>query len=210
LPAALPHAPATIKTLLLPGLLLCSVPEITIQLLSSISELLRWYSRAESVRAFGGRRLVSPEWTLEGDARRVQYHRSGLDPDKTLDSQIQECLTRLGISSPVEWDVLVFVYRHQASLANAEQIARMLGYPSTVVADALDHLESRKLIRRSRASLGARLYQFVPSEADPPSHSSFQQLITVTGNPAGRRLLVTKLRQRRAELSLAKKKGQNG
>ncbi len=119
-------------------------------------------------------------------------------------------MTRLGISSPIEWDVLVFVYRHQASLANAEQIARMLGYPSTVVADALDHLESRKLIRRSRASQGARLYQFVPSEADPPSHSSFRQLITVAGNPAGRRMLVTKLRQRRAALSLAKKKGQNG
>jgi hypothetical protein len=50
-----------------------------------------------------------------------------LDPDKTLDFQIQEGLTRLGISSPIEWDVLVFVYRHQASLANAEQIARMLG-----------------------------------------------------------------------------------
>jgi hypothetical protein len=102
------------------------------------------------------------------------------------------------------------VYRHQASLANAEQIARMLGYPSTVVADALDHLESRKLIRRSRASQGARLYQFVASEADPPSHSSFQQLITMTGDPVGRRLLVTKLRQRRAALSVAKKKGQDG
>jgi hypothetical protein len=133
-----------------------------------------------------------------------------LHPDNSLDSQIQECLTRLGISSPIDWDVLVFVYRHQASLANAEQIARMLGYPSTLVADALDHLESLKLLRRSRASLGARLYQFVSADAAPPSHSSFLQLVAVAGNPAGRRLLITKLRQHRAALSLTKKKGPNG
>jgi hypothetical protein len=43
----------------------------------------------------------------------------------------------------------------------------MLGYPSTVVADALDHMESVKLIRRSRASQGVRLYQFGSFEADP-------------------------------------------
>ena len=55
-----------------------------------------------------------------------------MDQGKSLDFQIQECLTRLGIASPVEWDVLAFVYRHQASLTNADQIARMLGYPSTV------------------------------------------------------------------------------
>ena len=115
----------------------------------------------------------------------------------------------MDISSPVEWDVLTFVYRHQASLANAEQIARMLGYPSTVVGDALDHLESLKLIRRSRASQGVRLYQFVSSEADSPSQSCFQQLITLTENPAGRLLLIKKLRQHRAGLSLAKKKRQN-
>lgn len=132
-----------------------------------------------------------------------------MDQEKSLDFQIQECLTRLDISSPVEWDVLTFVYRHQASLANAEQIARMLGYPSTVVGDALDHLESLKLIRRSRASQGVRLYQFVSSEADSPSQSCFQQLITLTENPAGRLLLIKKLRQHRAGLSLAKKKRQN-
>lgn len=109
-----------------------------------------------------------------------------MDQEKSLDFQIQECLTRLDISSPVEWDVLAFVYRHQASLANADQIARMLGYPSTVVGDALDHLESLKLIRRSRVSQGVRLYQFVSSEADPSSQSCFQQLITLAENPAVR------------------------
>lgn len=132
-----------------------------------------------------------------------------MDQEKSLDFQIQECLARLDISSPVEWDVLTFVYRHQVSLANADQMARMLGYPSTVVGDALDHLESVKLIRRSRASQGVRLYQFVSSEADLPSFSCFQQLITLAENPAGRLLLIKKLRQHRAGSSLAKKKRQN-
>jgi hypothetical protein len=129
--------------------------------------------------------------------------------ETSVDFQIQECLTRLGIASPVEWDVLAFVYRHQASLTNADQIARMLGYPSTVVADALDHLESLKLIRRSRASQGVRLYQFVSSEADSPSHSCFQQLIALAEDPAGRLLLIKKLRQHRAGLSLAREKRKN-
>jgi DNA-binding transcriptional regulator GbsR (MarR family) len=115
----------------------------------------------------------------------------------------------LGIASPVEWDVLAFVYRHQASLTNADQIARMLGYPSTVVADALDQMETFKLIRRSRASQGVRLYQFVASEADPQSHSCFQQLITLAENPAGRLVLIKKLRQHRTSLSLAKKRRKN-
>ena len=115
----------------------------------------------------------------------------------------------MGIASPVEWDVLAFVYRHQASLTNADQIARMLGYPSTVVADALDHMESGKLIRRSRASQGVRLYQFGSSEEDPQSHGYFQQLITLAEKPAGRLVLIKKLQQHRTSLSLAKKKRKN-
>jgi DNA-binding MarR family transcriptional regulator len=132
-----------------------------------------------------------------------------VDQEQSLDFQIQECLTHFGIASPVAWDVLAFVHRHQASLANADQIARMLGYPSTIVGDALDHLESLKLIRRTRASQGVRLYQLVSSEAGRPTHSCLQQLITLAENPAGRLLVIKKLRQHRAGLSLATKKVQN-
>src|ERR1700722_14769107 len=127
-----------------------------------------------------------------------------MDQEASLDSRVRECLTHLGISSPVEWDVLAFVYRHQTSLTNADQIGRMLGYPSTVVADALDHVESLNLIRRSRASQGVRLFQFVTSEANPLSHSCFQQLIALAENPAGRLLLIKKLQPPRAGLSLGK------
>src|SRR5512140_3543922 len=119
-----------------------------------------------------------------------------MDQDKTLDLEIRDCLTRLEISAPAEWDVLAFVYQHQASLANADQIARLLGYPSTVVADALDHLQHLQLIGRSRASQGVRLYQFLPSK-DSPYRKSFQQLITLANDPAGRSLLRKILRQPR-------------
>ena len=132
-----------------------------------------------------------------------------MDQNTSPEVQIQKSLTRLGIASPVEWDVLAFVYRHQTSLTNADQIGRMLGYASTVVADALDHIESLKLIRRSRASQGVRLYQFTSSEADPWSHGCFQQLITLAESPAGRLLIVKKLRTRRTSLSLAKNKGKH-
>ena len=93
-----------------------------------------------------------------------------MKPEQSLQLQIRECLTGMGISSPVDWDVLVFVYKHQSSLANAEQIARMVGYPTTVVNEALENLESLKLLRRSRASSGASLYRCVPSVADSPSY----------------------------------------
>ena len=127
---------------------------------------------------------------------------------KHFDAQIQACLARLGISAPVEWDVLAYVYRHQASLTNADQIARMLGYPSTVVADALDHMETLQLIRRSRASQGMRLYQF-GSQSEPHSDTCFQLLIELAETPAGRSMLVKKLNHRRAGLSPLKKKHKN-
>jgi hypothetical protein len=139
------------------------------------------------------------------------YHRiQSVDQDKNLDLQIQECLKQLGISSAVDWDVLAFVCRHQASLASAEQMARLLGYPSTVVGDALDHLESLKLIRRSRASQGVRLYQFGSPELDAASQGCVRQLITIAENPTGRSLLIKSLSPHRTGLSLARKKDGNG
>jgi hypothetical protein len=143
-----------------------------------------------------------PALSREG---RIKHH---VDHENNFDSQIQACLTRLGITAPVEWDVLAFVYRHQSSLTNADQMARMLGYPSTVVADALDRMEILKLIRRSRASQGVRLYQF-GSESDPQAESCFQQLIKLAGTPAGRSQLIKKLSKHRAGFSIVKKKRKN-
>jgi DNA-binding MarR family transcriptional regulator len=71
-----------------------------------------------------------------------------------LQLSVQSCLDGTGISLLSEWDVLIFVYRHGASLTTADQIARLLGYESRVVSDVLDRLEREKLIERSRPSQG--------------------------------------------------------
>ena len=122
-----------------------------------------------------------------------------MEPEQHLQLQIRECLTGMGICSPVEWDVLVFIYRHRASLANAEQIARMVGYPCDAVHDALEKLESLKLLRRSRESHGVNLYQFLSSDMDSPSYHYFRQLIGLTDNRAGRLDIADKLRHKRGQ-----------
>jgi DNA-binding MarR family transcriptional regulator len=118
-----------------------------------------------------------------------------MEQDTLSDGVILECLKGLGISLLGEWDVLVFLYRHQSSLASAEQIARLVGYPSEAVSQALDKLESRKLIERSRSSQGARFYQFVSSQEHLASESCFRRLITVAENRTGRLMLAKHLRQ---------------
>jgi hypothetical protein len=122
-----------------------------------------------------------------------------MEPEQSLQLQIRACLTGMGISSPIDWDVLVFVYQHQSSLTNAEQIAHMVGYPPTVVNDALENLESLKLLRRSRASSGASLYRCVPSVADSVSYGYFRQLIAAVEDRTGRLGITKELRKARTE-----------
>jgi DNA-binding MarR family transcriptional regulator len=100
----------------------------------------------------------------------------------------------MDLSLLAEWDVLVFLYSHRVSLASAEQIARLVGYTSRVVGDALDRLESRSMVKRSRASQGVRLYEFLDSTG--PSHDGFKQLVKLAEHRTGRLLLAEKLRQR--------------
>jgi hypothetical protein len=117
-----------------------------------------------------------------------------MEQEKPLDLLVEVWLESLDLSRLADWDVLVFLYRHRASLASAEQIARLLGYTSAVVGDALDRLESLGLVQRSRASQGVRLYQFLVSTPPPPD--GFQQLMSLAENRNGRLLLAKKLRQR--------------
>lgn len=117
------------------------------------------------------------------------------EKDKSSNIRVQECLKNLGISLLGDWDLLVFLYRHQASLASAEQIARLLGYPSKAVGEALDRLESQQLVARSRSSQGVRFYRFVLPETHLAPKNCFRQLISLTENRAGRLLLLKHLRQ---------------
>src|SRR5229473_1778163 len=89
--------------------------------------------------------------------------------DNQPDLQVEDWLKTLGIESLCQWDVLVFLYRHQSSLVSAEDIARFLGYATVEVVAALDSLESSGLVERSRVSQGVRLYHLTALPAAPPS-----------------------------------------
>ena len=116
---------------------------------------------------------------------------------KPLESTVQACLDSLGISLLSEWDVLSFVCRHGASLASSDQIARLIGYESTVVRDALDRLESKNLIERSRPSNGVRFYRILAS-TDAGRQRCLQQIVSVSETRAGRLLLAKRLKPDRS------------
>jgi len=99
----------------------------------------------------------------------------------------------MGISLLSEWDVLAFVYRHGASLASSDQIARLIGYESMVVRAALDHLEGENLIERSRPSKGVRFYRILASE-DAGRQRCFQQIVSLLETRVGRLLLAKRLK----------------
>ena len=109
------------------------------------------------------------------------------------DAEIDGWLNTLGIASRCQWDVLVFLYRHQSSLLAADFIARLLGYASDPVVAALDVLECLGLVQRSRVSQIVRLYQFtVPSR--PPRGDAWARLLALASDRTGRVRLFTCLR----------------
>ena len=113
--------------------------------------------------------------------------------DDPPDIQVEGWLKTLGIESLCQWDVLVFLYRHQISLVGAEYLARLLGYASGPVVAALDVLASLRLVERSRVSQGVRLYRFtVP--ADPRRGDASERLFALANSRAGRVVLSKKLR----------------
>jgi hypothetical protein len=54
------------------------------------------------------------------------------------DPEVAGRLHTLGVVSLCQWDVLVFLYRHQSTLLGAADLARLLGYPSDSIVVALD------------------------------------------------------------------------
>jgi hypothetical protein len=109
------------------------------------------------------------------------------------DAEIDGWIHTLGITLRCQWDVLVFLYRHQTSLVGAEFIARLLGYASDPVVAALDVLESLGFVQRSRVSQIVRLYQFtVPS--DPQRADAWACLLALGSDRAGRVRLSKRLR----------------
>ena len=99
----------------------------------------------------------------------------------------------MGISLLSEWDVLIFVCRHGASLTSADQIARLIGYQSGIVSDVLDRLEREELIERSRPSRGVRFYRILAS-MDSRHWLCLRQLIALSESRAGRLQLTERLK----------------
>jgi hypothetical protein len=97
-------------------------------------------------------------------------------------------LHAIGLDLIGEWDTLVFLYRHSASLCSTAQIARFTGYGKTETAAALHKLEALGLIQRSRAAHGIRIYQF-SAPAEPGRHSCLLELMSLAQNRTGLLLL---------------------
>ena len=108
---------------------------------------------------------------------------------------VSEHLEILHIRSLPEWDVLAFIYRHGASLASAEHIARLLGYPRAEAGAALDSLTTTGITRRSRNSHGVRLYQFATAVPDDGRRRALEELIKTAETREGRLLLIGHLRR---------------
>jgi DNA-binding MarR family transcriptional regulator len=117
-----------------------------------------------------------------------------MHPVPPPDNKVEGWLRTLGIELLCQWDVLVFLYRHQASLVSAEDIARLLGHPTGEVVAALACLESRGLVGRSRVDQGVRLYQFTAPQT-PRDENAVDQLLTLAGTRAVRLLLSRTLRR---------------
>ena len=114
--------------------------------------------------------------------------------DNQPDLQVEAWLKTLGIESLCQWDVLVFLYRHQSSLLSADHIALVLSYANAEVVAALDSVESSGLVERSRVPQGVRLYQLT-LPADSRLGDALNRLMALTDSRAGRLLLSKKLPQ---------------
>ena len=109
------------------------------------------------------------------------------------DPEVADWLRTLGVTSLCQWDVLVFLYRHQTTLLGAADLARLLGYPSDSIVVALDGLEILALVARSRVSQGARLYHF-SLPLGSPRGAAFTQLQALADHRPGRVRVAQQLR----------------
>jgi hypothetical protein len=113
--------------------------------------------------------------------------------DNQPDVQFEGWLKTLGIESLCQWDVLVFLHRHQSTLVSAEHFARLLGDATVEVVAALDSLESSGLVQPSRVSQGVRWYHLA-APADPARHDALGRLMTLAESHTVRLLLGRRLR----------------
>jgi hypothetical protein len=107
-------------------------------------------------------------------------------------TQIERCLATWGISVLEEWDLLVFLCRHQNSLLTVEQISMLLGPGTPAIRQALRTSETAGLIRCSRSSQGIRFYRLAAS-VDRARQDAFELLVSLLKNPLARDFVTRRL-----------------
>lgn len=107
---------------------------------------------------------------------------------------VPDRLQVLGVELLTEWDALVFLYRHAASLCTTAQIAQLIGYEKSEIGAALHKLEGLGLIQRSRVSQGIRFYRFSAPE-EPSRYSGLLELMNLAQGREGRLLLLKHLKR---------------
>src|SRR5688500_3403631 len=108
----------------------------------------------------------------------------------------QQWLKTLRLESLCQLDVLIFLHQHKSSLLGAEHIARLLGYETGKVVDALDGMCKLNVVRQSRPSNGARIYRFNSQDMSAPQHEAFDGIIAACGKRGFRGQLKTFLRDK--------------
>ena len=114
--------------------------------------------------------------------------------DHPVDVEAGGWLNTLGITTLCQWDLLMFLYRHQTSLFGADYLARLSGYATETVVSTMATLESLGLVGRSRISQGARFYQCI-APTSPPHDEALARLLELASHRAGRLRLSRQLRR---------------
>jgi predicted transcriptional regulator len=110
------------------------------------------------------------------------------------DVLVPDRLKVLGVELLTEWDALVFLHRHAASLCTTAQIAQLIGYDKSEIGAALHKLEALGLLQRSRVSQGIRFYRF-SAPLEPSRYSCLLELMDLAQNREGRLLLLKHLKR---------------
>jgi hypothetical protein len=114
-------------------------------------------------------------------------------PRDCSDTDLEGWLNALCITSLDQWDVLVFLDRHHATLLGICRLARCLESPQEAVLAALHGLEVLGLVERSRVSHGVRLYQLSVPVTRSRGHA-WTHLLALASSRVGRVRPVTRFR----------------
>ncbi len=114
---------------------------------------------------------------------------------EAVEADVHRWLATIRVESLCQWDVVVFLYRHQTILMSPDELARLMGYQTATMFGTLAILAAQELVEFSqRSSAAARLYRFAePSE--PARRDALGRLLALAEHRSGRLLLCKCLRR---------------